>query len=53
LVDLVFVFSSQARQEMEGQAATLQNLRGYIGEMSPERGEEERLEETVQVRPAH
>ncbi|CAL8307858.1 unnamed protein product [Gadus morhua 'NCC'] len=39
---------SQARQELEGQAATLQNLRGYIGEMSPERGEEERLEETVQ-----
>ncbi|CAL8281411.1 unnamed protein product [Arctogadus glacialis] len=39
---------SQARQELEGQAATLQNLRGYIGEMSPERGEEERLGDTVQ-----
>ncbi|CAL8401534.1 unnamed protein product [Boreogadus saida] len=39
---------SQARRELEGQTATLQNLRGYIGEMSPERGEEERLGETVQ-----
>ncbi|CAL8362403.1 unnamed protein product [Lota lota] len=39
---------SQASQALEGQAATLQNLRGYIGEMSPERGEEERLGEAVQ-----
>ncbi|KAG7282690.1 hypothetical protein CRUP_017616 [Coryphaenoides rupestris] len=39
---------SQARQAFEEQSTTLQQLRSYIGQLSPERGEEERLVETVQ-----
>ncbi|CAL8268498.1 unnamed protein product [Merluccius merluccius] len=38
----------QARQASEVQASTLQNLHHYIGQLSPQRGEEERLAETVQ-----
>ncbi|KAM4619797.1 coiled-coil alpha-helical rod protein 1 [Polymixia lowei] len=39
---------SQMGQSFETQSATLQSLRNYIGQLSPERGEQERLTETVE-----
>lgn len=33
----------------ETQSATLQSLRNYIGQLTPERGLEEKLTETIQV----
>lgn len=39
---------SQMGQAFETQSATLQSLRNYIGQLSPKRGEEERLAETVE-----
>ncbi|XP_071772744.2 coiled-coil alpha-helical rod protein 1 [Centroberyx gerrardi] len=39
---------SQMGQDFETQSATLQSLRNYIGQLSPERGENERLTEIVE-----
>ncbi|XP_029925514.1 coiled-coil alpha-helical rod protein 1 isoform X2 [Myripristis murdjan] len=39
---------SQMGQAFETQSATLHSLRNYIGQLSPERGENERLTETVE-----
>lgn len=36
-------------QALETQSATLQSLRNYIGQLAPEKGERERLNEAVEV----
>ncbi|XP_067084977.1 coiled-coil alpha-helical rod protein 1 isoform X2 [Osmerus mordax] len=38
---------SQIGKDFETQSATLQSLRNYIGELSPEKGEEDKLTETI------
>lgn len=42
-------FFSQMGTAFETQSATLQSLRNYIGQLTPERGLEEKLTETIQV----
>ncbi|XP_046906470.1 coiled-coil alpha-helical rod protein 1 isoform X2 [Hypomesus transpacificus] len=39
---------SQMGKDFETQSATLQSLRNYIGELSPEKGEKDQLTETIQ-----
>lgn len=36
-------------QAFETQSATLHSLRNYIGQLTPEKGEKEQLNETVEV----
>lgn len=36
-------------QAFETQSATLHSLRNYIGQLTPEKGENEQLNETVEV----
>lgn len=37
-------------QAFETQSATLHSLRNYIGQLAPEKGEKERLNDTVEVK---
>lgn len=49
VMDWFFCYS-QMGKDFETQSATLQSLRNYIGELSPEKGEKDQLTETIQVR---
>lgn len=44
------LFFSQMEQAFETQSATLHSLRNYIGQLAPENGEKERLNDTVEVK---
>lgn len=44
------LFFSQMGQAFETQSATLHSLRNYIGQLTPDKGEKERLNDAVEVR---